>query len=79
MCRKKCRKKSKTSSCHSDELNKFKKIVSELPDTRQDKIEEIKKKIESGEYKIDGEAVAKKIFEIYQDIESMAKSDKNKK
>jgi flagellar biosynthesis anti-sigma factor FlgM len=74
MCR-----KNKTSSCHPDELNKFKKIVSELPDTRQNNIDEIKKKIESGEYKIDGEAVAKKMFEIHQDIRSMAKSDKIKK
>jgi negative regulator of flagellin synthesis FlgM len=73
------RKKSKTSSCNPDELDKFKKIVDELPDVRQDKIEEIKKKIESGEYKIDGEAVAKKMFERHQDIKSMAKSNKTKK
>lgn len=75
MCKK---NKNKIDIYNSEEINKFKKIVKELPDTRQDEIDEIKRKIESGEYKIDGKEIAKKMFEFHRDIKKMSQSDKNK-
>lgn len=61
-------KKKKANRVNSDELIKYKKMIKEIPDIRQDKVEEIKKKIDADEYKIDAEAVAKKILELAKDI-----------
>ncbi|HGE70577.1 TPA: flagellar biosynthesis anti-sigma factor FlgM [Candidatus Poribacteria bacterium] len=75
MCKK---NRNKMNLYNSEEISKLNKIVKELPDIRQDKIDEIKRKIESGEYKIDGKEIAKKMFEIHQDIKKMSQFDKNR-
>ncbi len=66
-------KQKKNTAC-SEELLRYKKRAKETSDIRQDKVDEIKKKIESGEYKVDAEAVAKKMLELAQDIHK--KTDK---
>jgi len=50
----------------SDEARDFQtamKAFKELPDVRQDKIEELKSQVESGQYKPSAEAVVDKILE----------------
>ncbi|MGB9595036.1 MAG: flagellar biosynthesis anti-sigma factor FlgM [Candidatus Poribacteria bacterium] len=73
-----CKKNKNKMDIYTEEIERLKKIVKELPDTRQDKIDEIKRKIESGEYKIDGKQIARKMFELHQDIKKMSQSAKNK-
>ena len=45
----------------------IKEIISSEPDVREDKVAELKEKIESGRYKIDHEAVADKIVDAFID------------
>ena len=61
--------KQRKNIASSEELLRYKKRAREISDVRQDKVDEIKKKIESGEYKIDAEAVAGKILELAQDVD----------
>jgi len=60
--------KQKKKTAYSEELLRYKKGAKEISDIRQDKVDEIKRKIEAGEYKVDAEAVAKKMLEFAQDI-----------
>jgi len=73
------KKKSDRNSPDPAEVQKFRKLAKKLPDVRQDKVDEIKKKIKSGEYQVDAEAVAKKMFELSQDVKKMASRSKTSK
>ncbi len=75
MCKK---NKNKMNAYNTEEIDRLKKIAKELPDIRQGKVDELKRKIESGEYKIDGKEIAKKMFEMYRDIKRTSQSAKNK-
>jgi negative regulator of flagellin synthesis FlgM len=44
-----------------------KEIIASQPDIREDKVSELKQKIESGEYTIDNNAVADKLVDFYID------------
>ena len=46
------------------EMQKFDEIVKSLPDIQEGRSDAIKKQIESGEYKINGESVAKGIIDL---------------
>ncbi|HGJ65685.1 TPA: flagellar biosynthesis anti-sigma factor FlgM [bacterium] len=65
--------KKKANTVNFDELMKYKKMIDEIPDVRQDKVDEIKKKIKANEYKIDAEATAKKILELAKEINGITK------
>ena len=67
------------NSPNSAEVQKFRELTKKLPDVRQDKVDEIKKKIESGEYRVDAEAVAKKMIELSQDVRKMTSRSKTSK
>ena len=45
------------------EVGKYAEMAKALPDVRQDKIDSIKKQIESGTYKVSPESVAKSMIE----------------
>jgi len=45
------------------EINELKRIISDLPETRSDRIEALKKAIESGNYTIDAQKIAQKMLE----------------
>lgn len=47
----------------SKEVQQIKEIISSAPDIREDKVAALKEKIESGEYKIDPDAIADKIVD----------------
>ena len=73
------KKKSDVISSNPAEILKYKKWAKELPDVQQDRVDEIKRKIESGEYQVDAEAVAKKILELSQDIKKANCPSKTRK
>jgi negative regulator of flagellin synthesis FlgM len=73
------KKKSDRNSSDPAEVQKFRELTKKLPDVRQDKVYEIKKKIESGEYQVDAEAVAKKMLELSQDVKKMTSRSKTNK
>lgn len=56
--------KKKKNMADSEELLIYKEMARGSSDIRQEKIDEIKKKIESGEYEVDAEAVVKKMLEL---------------
>lgn len=60
--------KKKKNIADSEELLIYKEMARGASDIRQEKIDEIKKKIESGEYKVDAEAIANKMLELAKDI-----------
>jgi negative regulator of flagellin synthesis FlgM len=45
------------------EISELKTLIDQLPDIRMDKVEEIKKAIDSGNYNIDARKIAEKILE----------------
>ena len=49
------------------ETQLIKEIISSEPDIREDKVSELKQKIESGNYKIDNNAVADKLVDSFID------------
>ena len=51
-------------SSHDKEVLRLTKLAKSLPDVRRDKINLIRKRIESGIYKIPPEAVAKSILSL---------------
>ena len=51
----------------SKEVQQIKEIISSAPDIREDKVAALKKKIESGEYKIDSDGIASKIVDDFLD------------
>jgi negative regulator of flagellin synthesis FlgM len=54
-------------STTSKEAQFAKKIIASEPDVREDKVSELKKRIESGNYTVDNNAVADKIVESLMD------------
>ena len=56
------KKDEMTLSSRADEVLKYKEMAKTIPDMRQDKIETIKKQIESGTYNVPAELVAKSIL-----------------
>ena len=49
------------------ETQTIREIISSEPDVREDKVSELKERIESGRYKIDNEAVADKLVDAFMD------------
>ena len=47
----------------ASEINELKRLISDLPDIRQDRIDALKKAIETGNYSIDATKIAEKILE----------------
>lgn len=47
----------------TEELQKYLRIIASLPEIRQEKVEEIKRKIESGQYSVDMKKIVKKMIE----------------
>jgi flagellar biosynthesis anti-sigma factor FlgM len=45
------------------ELSKYREVVRAMPETRQKRIEELKRLIETGEYHIDSRKIAEKILD----------------
>ncbi len=56
------------SSPRADEVRKYTKIAKDLPDVRQEKVEAIKKQIESGTYRISAEEVARNIIDLQRSL-----------
>jgi negative regulator of flagellin synthesis FlgM len=54
-------------STASKEAQMAKKIVASEPDIRQDKVSELKQRIESGNYTVDHKAVADKLVDSFMD------------
>ena len=68
------RKKDKDkSSPRAVEVRRYTKMAKDLPDVRQEKVEAIKKQIESGKYRIPAEEVARSIIDLQH---SLKKNDK---
>ncbi len=47
----------------SREIQKLEAVIASTPDIRQEKVEELKEKIEKGEYRVDSREVARRILE----------------
>jgi flagellar biosynthesis anti-sigma factor FlgM len=62
------KRKSDVISPDPAEVQRFKEMAKGIPDMQQEKIDEIKRKIEAGEYKVNADAVASKMIELAQDI-----------
>ena len=45
------------------EMSKYKEVVKALPELRQERIKELKRQIEAGEYHVDSRKIAEKILE----------------
>ena len=56
-------KKDKAKPSRAAEAHKYKELMKTIPDVRQEKIQAIKKQIESGTYDVPAEQVAKSIIE----------------
>jgi len=50
-------------SGQAKEINELKRLISDLPEIRSDRVDALKKAIESGNYNIDAKKIAKKILE----------------
>lgn len=50
-------------SPEAKQIQKAKELIDSLPDIREEKVAEIRARIESGEYQIDGEKIASKMVE----------------
>lgn len=70
----KTHKKKYISSTHTEEMRKFMELARNIPDIRQDKINNIRKQIKSGAYSIPAESVAKSIAglaKLFDDTEEI--------
>jgi flagellar biosynthesis anti-sigma factor FlgM len=74
----KMNKKRKNNAVSPDqaEIQRFKEILKSIPDPQQKKIDEIKKKIDNGEYNVNADDVASKMIELAQDIKEMTPKSK---
>jgi len=54
---------SKDEEARASEVKRFKEAAGALPDIRKERIEELKRQIESGEYHADSKAIAEKILD----------------
>ena len=65
------RKKDKDkSSPRAAEVRRYTKMAKNLPDVRQEKVEAIKKQIESGTYCISAEEVARSIVDLQRSLKT---------
>lgn len=53
-------------SASSREIQKLEIVIAQTPDVRQDKVQDLKSRIKSGQYNIDSRKVAGKILEEYK-------------
>ena len=58
------------SSPRAVEVRRYTKIAKDLPDVRQEKVEAIKKQIESGTYRISTEEVARSIVDLQRSLKT---------
>jgi negative regulator of flagellin synthesis FlgM len=72
------RKDNAISPDHA-EVQRFKEMAKGIPDVRQEKVDEIKKKIENREYNVSADDTASKMIEFAQDIKKMAPKFKTNK
>ena len=63
-------------SRRDNEVRKFKEMAKAIPDVRQEKIDSIKKQLESGEYKVPAEVVAESIVDLHDTLTSNRVSPK---
>ena len=56
------------SSPRADEVRRYTKMAKDIPDVRQEKVEAIKKQIESGTYRISAEEVARSIIDLQRSL-----------
>ncbi|MCK9273913.1 MAG: flagellar biosynthesis anti-sigma factor FlgM [Syntrophales bacterium] len=50
-------------SAKAKDINKVKEAIAELPDMREEKVMELKRRIDEGSYRVEGEKVADKLIE----------------
>ena len=55
-------------SSRADEVRKLTELAKSVPDVRRDKIEAIRKRIESGTYRVPARSVAKSIIDLHREI-----------
>lgn len=56
-------------SAASRDIQKIQEVLKNTPDVRAEKVQELKSKIESGQYKVDGREIANKmISSLIQDV-----------
>jgi len=60
------------------EVQKFQGLAKSLPDVRKEKIEALRKRIQSGKYVVKAEAIAKKMAEQFHEIEHITHQTKNR-
>ena len=58
------------STRHTDELQKYKRIVKTIPEVRKGKVEEIKRQIKAGKYKVLAESVASSMADLHHELMS---------
>lgn len=72
-----CKKKS-VSSTDKEEICRLMEIVKKMPEIHQGKVDEVKKRIESGTYNISAESVAKSIVDHHKELTSEEAQRKKK-
>lgn len=78
MNREKDAEKKSKSSTNEEEIRRLAEKIKEMPDMRQEKIDEIKKRIELGTYNVPVESVVESIVAHHKELTSK-KSPKGKK
>lgn len=58
----------KSESINTEEISKLRKLVKNMPEIRQDKVENVKRQIEAGTYNVSAESVAESIANLCQDL-----------
>ena len=51
-------------SLHDDEVRRLKELAKAIPDVREEKVRSIKKRIESGKYRVPAESVAESMVNL---------------
>ena len=59
-------------SSKAKDLAKSKAVAESAPDVREDKVAELKKRIEGGKYKVDADAIANKLVDEHLKMEGLA-------
>lgn len=72
------RKDNKATYIDTDELQKYLRLIASLPEIRQEKVDEIKKKIESGQYSVETKKIVKKMIEQAAELSQHAQDSKDK-
>lgn len=69
--------KKKSALSNNEEVRKLTEITKNMPNVRQEKIDKIKKQIESGTYDVSAESIAKSIITYHKEL-TIEKSPKEK-